>query len=85
MHYSISREDLLVGHCSNTMPDLNNLLAQGHKKQKLRAHSDAYWNDAVNKYAVGFLRNFDIMSESKHKNLASFKLYENYIKPGVNN
>jgi len=84
MHYSISREDLLVGHCPNTMPDLNNLLAQGHKKQKLRAHSDAYWNDAVNTYAVSFLKDFDIMAESKHKNLASFKLYENYIKPGVN-
>lgn len=84
LHYSISREDLLVNHCSNTMPDLNNLLAQGHKKQKLRAHSDGYWNHAVNQYAVGFLQNFDIMCESKAKNIASFKLYENYVKPGVN-
>ena len=84
MHYSISREDLLPGHCPVTLPDMKNLLAQGHKKQKLRAHSDAYWNDAVNKYAVSFLQDFDIMCESKHKNLASFKLYENYVKPGVN-
>lgn len=84
MHYSISREDLLPGHCKVTMPDLNGLLAQGHKKQKLRAHSDAYWNDAVNKYALSFHQDFDIMCESKWKNLASFKLYENYIKPGVN-
>lgn len=84
MHYSISREDLLVNHCPNTMPDLNNLLAQGHKKQKLRAHSDGYWNHAVNQYAVDFLQNFDIMCESKAKNIASFKLYENYVKPGVN-
>lgn len=84
MHYSISREDLLVDHATDRMPDLHSLLQQGHKKQKLRAHSDAYWNDAVNKYAVGFLQEFDIMCESKHKNLASFKLYENYVKPGVN-
>lgn len=84
MHYSISREDILLGHPDNEMPDLNALLKQGHKKQKLRAHSDAYWNDAVNKYAVGFLQDFDIMCESKSKNIASFKLYENYVKPGVN-
>lgn len=84
MHYSISREDLVVDHPVDIMPDLNQLMLQGHKKQKLRAHSDAYWNDAVNKYAVGFLQDFDIMCESKHKNLASFKLYENYVKPGVN-
>ena len=39
MHYSISREDVLVGHCSATEPDYKTLLESGYKKSKLRAHS----------------------------------------------
>ena len=73
-HYSVSREDLLVNHCIRTLPDHKVLLESGHKKQKLRAHSDFYWNTAVNEWALGFLDNFDIMAESKAKNLASFQL-----------
>jgi hypothetical protein len=49
-------------------------MAGGHKKQKLRAHSDFYWNTAVNEWALSFLDQFDIMAESKGKNLASFEL-----------
>jgi hypothetical protein len=49
-------------------------MANGHKKQKLRAHSDFYWNTAVNEWALSFLDQFDIMAESKGKNLASFAL-----------
>jgi hypothetical protein len=45
-------------------------LAQGYKKQKLRAHSDFYWNSAVNDWAAGFLENFDVQCEAKGKNLA---------------
>jgi UV DNA damage repair endonuclease len=71
MHYSVSREDYLVGHDSDTMPDMANLLAQGYKKQKLRAHSDFYWNSAVNDWAATFADRFDIQCESKGKNLAS--------------
>jgi UV DNA damage endonuclease len=60
MHYSVSREDLLVGHDPDTLPDMTQLLAQGFKKQKLRAHSDFMWNRAVNTWAAGFSANFDI-------------------------
>ena len=74
LHYSVSREDVLVGHCPNTRPDLAGLLASGLKKQKLRAHSDFYWNTAVNEWALSFRNDFDIMCESKGKNLASFAL-----------
>jgi UV DNA damage repair endonuclease len=74
MHYSVSREDVLVGHCANTMPDMTALLSQGYKKQKMRAHSNFYWNDVVNEWALTFNDQFDIMCESKGKNLASFKL-----------
>lgn len=76
LHYSISREDVLVGHCKNTMPDYKILLESGYKKAKLRAHSDSYWNKGVNDWALEFSKNFDIMCESKAKNLASRELYE---------
>jgi len=76
MHYSVSREDYLVGHCPNTPPDYKSLLESGHKKQKLRAHSDFYWNKEVNNWAIGFTNQFDIMCESKGKNLASMALYK---------
>lgn len=76
MHYSLSREDYLVGHCPDTQPDFPALLETGHKKAKLRAHSDFYWNRACNEWALSFWDQFDIMAESKGKNLASFALYE---------
>jgi UV DNA damage repair endonuclease len=75
IHYSVSREDLLPNHCGNTRPDLDSLLEQGYKKAKLRAHSDYYWNSAVNDWALTFRDQFDIMCESKAKNLASHALY----------
>ena len=76
MHYSVSREDLLTEHCRNTRPDFNTLLENGYKKGKLRAHSDYYWNSAVNEWAASFWDQFDIQCESKAKNLASKAFYE---------
>jgi UV DNA damage repair endonuclease len=81
-HYSVSREDALVNHCTHTLPDHKVLLDSGHKKQKLRAHSDFYWNTAVNEWALGFTETHDIMCESKAKNLASFALAEQAKKLG---
>jgi UV DNA damage repair endonuclease len=80
MHYSVSREDVLTGHDRNQLPDQAALIEAGLSKQKLRAHSDYYWNEAVNDWALTFLDNFDMMCESKAKNLASFKLLERYKK-----
>ena len=74
IHYSVSREDLLTEHDSDVKPDLELLLEQGYKKQKLRAHSDFYWNTAVNDWALTFLERADMMCESKAKNLASFSV-----------
>jgi len=76
MHYSVSREDYLVDHNDVCAPDHQSLLESGYKKQKLRAHSDFYWNTATNEWALSFLNTHDIMCESKGKNLASFALYE---------
>jgi hypothetical protein len=76
MHYSVSREDYLVGHDTNVSPNYKLLLDTGYKKQKLRAHSDCYWNTATNEWALSFLNTHDIMCESKSKNLASFALHK---------
>ena len=74
MHYSVSREDLLVDHDSSVKPDYKLLLESGYKKQKLRSHSNFMWNTEVNTWALQFLYRFDIMVEAKAKNLASFAL-----------
>lgn len=74
LHYSVSREDYLVGHSKDVEPNYTALLVAGYKKAKLRAHSDTYWNNEVNAWAVQFLDTHDIMCESKAKNLASFEL-----------
>ena len=76
IHYSVSREEHLIGHSQHQRPDLWPLLDSGHKKAKLRAHSNFYWNAAVNEWALSFRPVADIMCESKAKNLASFALYE---------
>lgn len=78
LHYSVSREDCLVEHARNERPAHDALILAGYSKQKLRAHSDYYWNDAVNDWALTFIDSFDMMCESKAKNLASFKLLERY-------
>jgi hypothetical protein len=52
------------------------LLEGGYKKQKMRAHSNFYWNTPVNDWALSHAEWADMMCESKAKNLASFALYE---------
>jgi UV DNA damage endonuclease len=79
LHYSVSREDYLVSHKRDVMPSMGMLLESGHKKQKLRAHSDLMWNTAVNQYVGTFWDRFDIQVESKAKNIASHALYREII------
>ena len=76
MHYSVSREEWLPGFPDNARPSMQSLLENGFKKAKLRAHSNFFWNKASNEWALSFNNNFDIMCESKGKNLASFALFE---------
>lgn len=82
IHYSVSREDVLTSHSRHERPSLVPLMESGHNKQKLRAHSDYYWNDAVNDWALTHNAWADIMCESKAKNLASFALYDRYKSRG---
>lgn len=74
IHYSVSREDILVDHDQNQKPDLAELKRMGFTSAKLRAHSDYYWNQACNDWALSYLPHADIMCESKQKNLASWPL-----------
>lgn len=73
IHYSQSPESVLTGHKPEILPNMTLLLENGHKKGKLRAHSNFYWNEACNLWASTFSSNFDIQCESKAKNLASFR------------
>jgi UV DNA damage repair endonuclease len=75
LHYSLSPESIVADHCPNTMPCLSTLVQSGKNRMKLRAHSNFYWNDACNDWALSF-EDFDIQCESKAKNLASFALAE---------
>jgi UV DNA damage endonuclease len=77
-HYSMSREDVLLNHDVNSKPDMNLLLEQGHKKQFLRAHSDAMWNRECNRWAFTHWQYADCMVEAKNKNIASFDLYKQF-------
>ena len=70
IHYSVSREDCLVDYPRHQLPSLQALLDAGYKKGKLRAHSDFYWNEAVNEWAYEFTNIADIQCEAKGKNLA---------------
>lgn len=78
-HYSVSREDILVDHPTGDRPDLALLLGRGHRKQHLRAHSDFYWNTAVNEWAATFSESWDIECESKGKNLASIAFAQEHV------
>jgi UV DNA damage repair endonuclease len=78
LHYSVSREDCIVDHSPWVKPDLSELLSQGYKKQKLRAHSDFLWNTAVNDWALTFAEHWDIQVEAKAKNLATETLYQQW-------
>lgn len=81
LHYSYSRDEHLPAgsDAHNRMHDIKRLLENGHKKQKLRAHSDYYPNKHANAWALSFWDNFDIQCEAKAKNLASEQLYNQYL------
>lgn len=74
MHYSQSKEDLNICD-TNILPDIDSILEKLNRKD-LFAHSNMMWNDAVNNHVSLFLKDFDIMIEAKHKNLAAQSFFE---------
>ena len=90
IHYSYSRDQHLpVGFKHDSLPDMNQLLEAGHKKGKLRAHSDWYPNQLANEWALSFLPYADIMCEAKFKQVASIAFYNemsgNNVSPYMTN
>jgi len=76
IHYSYSRnEHLPQDFAHDTFPNMQELLANGHRKAKLRAHSDFYPNPVVNEWAFSFNEYADIMCESKAKQVASIGFF----------
>ena len=76
LHYSISQEGLIP---EQGFPDQ---LVLGLPKTKLRAHSDYYFNNTLNDWALSF-GEFDIMCEVKMKNLARDGLYNHAQRRGI--
>ena len=75
IHYSVSREDLLKDFDNQVLLEMDQMLASGLNKQKLRAHSDFMWNRAVNEWAYTHWAWADVQVEAKGKNIASYELY----------
>jgi UV DNA damage repair endonuclease len=73
-HISVSRENVLIEHCADTLPDFAALAEHGHKAGHLRGHSDMMWNRAVNALVARHLAWTDVEVEAKAKNLASRQL-----------
>ncbi|HEV7874376.1 MAG TPA: UV damage endonuclease UvsE [Enterovirga sp.] len=73
-HISVSREDLLVGHDTATLPNLALLVAAGIKPHHLRGHSNLMWNEGINDLVARHLAWSDFEVEAKHKNLATTAL-----------
>ncbi len=75
IHYSVSREGAVEEVWPvEVLPDLEILTQDvGLTKTNLRAHSDYYWNKASNIWCYSFSEDFDIMLESKTKDLAHKK------------
>lgn len=76
LHYSIAQEGIIPDH---GFPDQQDLAVS---KSKLRAHSDYYFNQTLNDWALSFTA-FDIMCEVKMKNLARDRLYLYAVERGV--
>ena len=74
LHYSVSPEEYVPQ--TTGFPSLSELVESGIPRSKLRKHSDFYHNTCMNKWITKFRDKFDIMCESKMKNVASFQLYE---------
>lgn len=79
MHYSQPPEHLqALGFGPDRKLVIGELLEQVNKRD-LYAHSARMWNRWTNRYALQFLDRFDIMFESKDKNLATLDYFNDYL------
>ena len=81
VHYSQSREDVIGDDWdSDTLVDLDQVLALGYTRARLRAHSEMYWNQAQNTWLASFMPHADIMCEAKQKNLAAHSFVNSVLQ-----
>jgi UV DNA damage endonuclease len=83
MHIAWPAEEYLTSHAPDALPDMQLLEAAGHKKTRLRAHSDYAWIPAVTDHALAFWDSFDLCVEAKQKNLASQQVYNRACELGL--
>jgi UV DNA damage endonuclease len=83
MHIAWPAEAYLPSHAPDHLPDMALLEAAGHKKTKLRAHSDYAWIQSVTDHALTFWDSFDLCVEAKAKNLASDQVYQRACELGL--
>lgn len=83
MHIAWPAEAYLPHHAPDVLPDMALLEAAGHKKTKLRAHSDFAWIPSVTDHALKFWDSFDLCVEAKAKNLASHQVYVRACELGL--
>ena len=78
MHYSQSKEQVLIDYNSKSKLNIKSLLKEKINKKSLSAHSSMLWNDNFNDNLSFFIKDFDIMIEAKNKNLASIDYFYKY-------
>lgn len=76
MHVSWPAESVLPNHDAGVLPQMPLLESAGHKRGKLRAHSETAWNTAITDMALKFWDRFDLMCEVKSKNLAALTVWQ---------
>lgn len=79
MHYSQPQERLQEsGFAADQKLEMSALL-DVMSKRALYGHSAEMWNRWTNEYVLEFLDRFDVMIEAKHKNLAAWAFYEEFV------
>jgi len=76
LHVSWPAESVLSNHDAGVLPQMPLLEGAGHKRSKLRAHSETAWNTAITDMALQFWDQFDLMCEVKSKNLAAHAVWQ---------
>lgn len=76
IHNALTHESVIKNE--KGLYNLNELLNKGFNKRDLRKHSEIFYNEDQNKWALSFIEKFDLQLECKKKNYAQEKLIEFY-------
>lgn len=88
-HFSTSHESCFVNSTvekdwfdfsQKNLPNYNELILSGLTRNNLRAHSEFCYNPDINAWALSHLTWMDIEVEAKQKNIATTRLYEQWLE-----